>query len=115
MATKPKDNDKRGRDRTRRRVLVRYGVERPEKTAFTKNLSEGGLFLRTNQVFAPGTVLQLEVEFPERTLSVWARVAWAKQVPPQLAHVLDCGMGLALIEPPADWAAFYAKWRSERP
>ena len=111
MATK----DKRGRHRTRRRILVRYGVDRPERTAFTKDLSEGGLSLRTNQVFAPGTVLQLELEFPERTFSLWARVAWAKHVPPQLAHVLECGMGLALIEPPPEWAAFYAKWRSDRP
>jgi hypothetical protein len=107
--------DKRGRHRTSRRALVRYGVERPEKTAFTKNLSEGGLFLRTNQVFAPGTLLQVEIEFPDRTFRMWGRVAWAKQVPPQLAHVLDCGMGIALIEPPAEWAQFYAQWRSDRP
>ncbi len=113
--TKPKDTkDKRGRHRTRRRVLVRYGVDRPEKTAFTQNLSEGGLYLKTNSVFAPGTVLQLAVEFPDRTFSLWARVAWAKQVPPQLAHVLPCGMGLSLIEPPPEWAAFYAEWRSDR-
>jgi hypothetical protein len=118
MATKERKpidpKDKRARHRTRRRVMVRYGVERPEKTAFTQNLSEGGLYLKTNSVFAPGTVLQLELEFPDRKFSLWARVVWAKQVPPQLAHVLDCGMGLSLIEPPPEWAAFYAEWRSDR-
>jgi hypothetical protein len=88
--------DKRFRHRTRRRVRVRYGVERPERNAFTKDLSETGLFLRTNQVLEPGTLLQLEVEFPDRRFSLWARVIWAKQVPPQLAHVLECGIPLWL-------------------
>lgn len=108
-------NEKRDVHRTRRRVRVRYGVERLEKTAFTQNVSEGGLFLRTNQVFAPGTVLQIEVEFSDRKFSLWARVAWAKQVPPQLAHVVECGMGLSLIEPPPEWVQFYAEWRPKRP
>ncbi len=106
--------DKRGRHRTRRRVRVRYGVDRPDKNAFTKDLSEGGLFLRTNQVLDPGTVVQIEVEFADRKFSLWARVIWAKQVPPQLAHVLECGMGLALIEAPPEWAQYYATWRSDR-
>ena len=37
-------------------------------------------------------------------------MAWGKKVPPQLAHLLDCGMGLQFIEPGAEWSAFYSEW-----
>ena len=45
--------------------MVRFGVEKPEKTGFTKNLSATGIFIRTNNVMKPGTTLQVQVELPE--------------------------------------------------
>ena len=48
--------------RHRKRVMVRFGPEAPEKTAFTANLSVHGLLLQTNHVHAPGTMLQVEVD-----------------------------------------------------
>ena len=107
-------SDKRTNDRSRKRLRVRYGVERLEKTAFTKNISETGVYLQTNQVYAPGTTLQLEIDFPGRAVGLWARVVWAKKVPPQLAHVLECGMGLCFIDPGADWYQFFSQWQKER-
>ena len=38
-------------------------------------------------------------------------MAWAKKVPPNLAHVLDCGMGLHFVEPGEEWLAFFEEWR----
>ena len=102
--------ENRSRGRTKRRLMVRFGQQAADRTAFTKNLSETGLFLQTNHVFAPGTTLQVQIHFPNRVVSHWARVVWAKKVPPQLAHVLECGMGICFIEPAADWLAFYAAW-----
>lgn len=102
--------EKRGRDRTKRRLMVRFGLQAADRTAFTKNLSATGLFLQTNHVFAPGTTVQVQIHFPDRVVSHWARVAWAKKVPPQLAHVLECGMGVCFLEPASDWADFYAAW-----
>jgi len=43
--------------RHRKRVMVRFGPEAPEKIAFSANLSEYGLLLRTNHVHKPGTML----------------------------------------------------------
>ena len=102
--------EKRGTGRTKRRLMVRFGQQTADRTAFTKNLSETGLFLQTNHVFPPGSTVQLQIHFPERVFSHWARVAWAKKVPPQLAHVLECGMGVCFLDPNADWLEFYASW-----
>ena len=102
--------EKRGNDRTKRRLMVRFGREAADRTAFTKNLSETGLFLQTNHVFSPGTTVQLQIHFPDRVFSHWAHVAWAKKVPPQLAHVLECGMGVRFVDPAPDWREFYKAW-----
>jgi Tfp pilus assembly protein PilZ len=111
MSVKP--GDKRTRNRAKRRMMVRYGLSTPEKTAFTKNLSETGLFLMTNQVFKPGTTIQVQIQFPTETFSLWARVVWAKVVPPQLSHVLECGMGVCFVDPGDEWKTFFLAWKKK--
>lgn len=103
--------NKRDNNRTKRRIKVRFGVNRPEKTAFTMNLSETGLFIKTNHVHPPGTTIQVELAFPEKTWTLWARVVWAKKVPPRLAHALECGMGLCFVDPTPEWLEFFAAWQ----
>jgi len=105
--------DNRASPRAKRRLMVKYGTEKADRTAFTGDVSESGLFLRTNAVLAPGTVVQVEIEFPERKWSLWGRVAWAKKVPAQLAHVIPCGMGIEFVEPPPDWSDFFAAWQAK--
>jgi len=90
--------------------MVKYGTSSAEKTAFTRNVSETGLFVQTNIVFKPGTTIQVQIQFPDRTFSMWGRVVWAKTVPPQLAHILDCGMGVCFIDPSADWFSHFREW-----
>jgi Tfp pilus assembly protein PilZ len=108
-----KPNDKRTQNRARRRLMVRYGQGSADKTAFTRNLSETGLFLQTNSVYKPGTTIQVQIQFPNETFSLWARVVWAKVVPPSLAHVLECGMGLCFIDPTPDWKGFFKDWKKQ--
>lgn len=103
-------DEKRVTGRTRRRLMVRYGTSEANKTAFTKNVSDTGLFLQTNSVLRPGTTIQVEVVFPDRAFKMWARIVWAKKVPAQLAHILACGMGVCFIDPQADWIEYYHSW-----
>lgn len=103
--------EKRDIERAKKRLRVRYGVESPEKNAFTRNLSETGLFIGSNHVFKPGTTLQVEIGFPQRKFTMWARVVWARKVPAQLAHIVDCGMGLCFVDPTPEWIDFYREWR----
>ena len=99
--------------RSPRRLMVRYGAHGPEKTGFTRNISPTGLFVATNSVFQPGSTIQIQIHFPERTWSLWAKVAWAKKVPPNLAHVLDCGMGLRFVDPGPEWGTFFEDWKKK--
>jgi Tfp pilus assembly protein PilZ len=102
---------KRYTKRARKRLLVKFGLTAADKTAFTKNISETGLFIHTNSIIKPGTTILVQIQFPDRTFSHWARVAWGKQVPTQLSHVLDCGMGVTFIDPGPEWSEFFAKWK----
>jgi Tfp pilus assembly protein PilZ len=107
--------DKQAHPRSRGRLKVRYGVQTLNKTAFTMNVSLTGAFVRTNDVFKPGTTMQVEVETSkESTLSLWAQVVWAKKVPAQMAHILPCGMGIRFIHPPPEWQEFFTRWQAER-
>lgn len=108
MGVKP--HEKRIHNRAKRRLMVKYGTSNADKTAFTKNVSETGLFVQTNQVFRPGTTIQVQITFPDRSFSMWARVVWAKAVPPQLAHILECGMGVCFIDPSPEWIEFFREW-----
>lgn len=108
--------EKRKSKRPLKRFMVRYGDDSKSYRAFTKEISRTGLRLRSNRVFKPGSHLQLEIEVNARKFVMSGRVVWAKTVPPQLAHILDCGMGLLLIEPPADWIEeVESLWQSQEP
>jgi len=98
-------------ERAKKRLMLRYGVKQPDRTAFTKNISISGLHIQTNSVLQPGTVLLIEVRFPERTILLRGRVVWARRVPPQLAHQLPCGMGVEFIDPGEEWRSFFTAWR----
>ncbi len=91
---------------------MRYGVESATKTGFTRNVSGTGLCIQTNNVIKPGTTIHVEVKGLEQTFNLWARVIWAKKVPSQLAHILECGMGVRFIDPSPQWIKFCDQWHA---
>lgn len=101
----------RKQNRARKRLMVRYGVETPDHTAFTQNLSEGGMYVTTNDVLSPGTELTLEVQTDEGTFALRGVIAWVKRVPANLAHLLHAGMGIQLTQPPREWIEFCERWK----
>jgi len=103
--------ERRDIERSKRRLMVRFGVDGPDKMAFTKNLSETGLCIQTNSVLPPGKVIHVELKFPDRTFNFRARVVWAKRVPPQLAFTLPGGMGIHFLDPGPEWDEYYAGFR----
>lgn len=103
--------NKQAHPRKRGRVRTRYGVDALERTAFTNNISLSGAFIKTNMVYKPGTMLQLELAFPDETVSLWAQVIWAKRVPPQLARSLHCGMGIRFINAGTEWVEVFERWQ----
>ncbi len=68
--------------------------------AFTGDASEGGLYVITGQPERPGTKLLIELSLPdEQQVIVFARVRWAKKVPPNLVRVANKpGMGIQFLK-----------------
>ena len=98
-------------DRAKKRLMVRYGLEKPDRMAFTKNISMTGIHIQTNNVVHPGRLIQIEIKFPDRTFVLAGRVIWAKRVPFELAHKLHCGMGAQFVDPGEEWETFFSNWR----
>lgn len=89
--------------RHRRRVEVHYTAKgRPEQIGFSGNISASGMMLRTPQVAPPGTILRLEVRFPQRTIVLTGRVMWARTGPLSWLSTGKIGMGIKFVDPPAD-------------
>lgn len=89
--------------RFRRRVEVRYGPGTPHFKGFSGNISETGIMVRAIRVFGPGVVLNMELDFPGRTVLVRGTVLWAREGSVQLLPTGRIGMGIKLIDPPPEF------------
>jgi hypothetical protein len=88
--------------RYRRRVEVRYSEPgRPERIGYSGNISTAGMMLRTPRVTAPGTLLSLQVRFPQGTIELTGRVVWAREGPLTWLSTGRIGMGIKFVDPPA--------------
>jgi PilZ domain-containing protein len=89
--------------RYRRRVEVHYQAEgHAARIGYSGNISTSGMMLRTPRVLAPGTLLSLEVRFPQGTIVLAGRVVWAREGPLTLLSTGRIGMGIKFIDPPDD-------------
>jgi len=95
---KPKQKSRRGR----RRVQVRYGVGEPRFIGYSGNISRTGVMVRAARVFPPGTVLDIELKFPDHIFRLRGEVVWAREGSYQWVLVGRVGMGINFIEPPED-------------
>jgi len=102
----------RSSDRPLCAAIVRYGSGRATRRGETDNLSEGGLFIRTDEPFPVGTRLRLQVDtgdgvaIPLRGVVRWTRDGVQEGRP--------CGMGIELIDPHPRYVEF-ARRQTEPP
>lgn len=99
--------EKRGKKRILKRLSVRFGIQKPDRTAFTHDLSSTGLFLKTTTVFPPSTKLNIEITLPdEKVVRFRGIVMWAKRIPSAFNRVIQKhGMGVHLLEIPEEYKA----------
>ncbi len=90
----------RGPIRKKKRLKVRFGGDYPKRVAFTGDASEGGMYIITGQPERPGSRLLVEINLPDdQQVIVYARVRWAKKVPPNLIRVANkAGMGVQFVK-----------------
>jgi hypothetical protein len=88
--------EKRMPIRRKKRLKIRFGVQYPQRVAFTRDASEEGVNVVTGYPERPGTKLLVELELPSgESVVVYGLVRWAKKVPPNLMRVAGkAGMGV---------------------
>ncbi len=86
--------------RARKRVEVRFGPDEPSFIGYSGNVSRTGIMVRTVRVFAPGTILHLELRFPAGAFRMRGVVAWAREGGVQWLSTGRVGMGITFIDPP---------------
>ena len=83
------------------RFIVMYGKTKPlEYKSYIADLSDTGVYLKTNRVFDPGTHIYMSIEVHNESFECEGMVRWAKRVPPGLERVTRCGMGIKFKEVP---------------
>ena len=98
MALKAAERERRQKERSRRRIAVRYGPDGGRHLGYTSDLGVRGLFLQGNALYPPDTILQISLDLPDGTRLARGRVRWVKEVPPAFRRNLRGGMGIELIE-----------------
>ena len=92
-------SDKRTPIRLKKRLSVHFGTEEATRVAFTEDISETGMFIKSLNVCPPNTKIKIEFS-PDDTNRVVleARVMWAKKVPQNLFHLVKkSGMGVRIL------------------
>ena len=84
----------------RKRIEIRFGQDRPRYIGYSRNVSKSGVMVGSTRVFAPGTMLLLEVKLSSATYLLEGIVIWAREGPVRWLSTGRVGMGIALIRPP---------------
>lgn len=91
--------EKRFLKRYRKRLQVRFGVERPESLGFTEDISTEGMFIKSTHILPPGTRLKINIStHANGVINVEGVVRWAKKVQPSLIHYAKSGMGVKITK-----------------
>ncbi len=86
-----------------KRLEVKFSSGKDTYKGILSNLSQSGLFIRTNRGFAPGTIIAIELIMPDGTISVLKGIV-RRTVKTSLA--IKNGMGIELIEQDSTYMNF---------
>jgi hypothetical protein len=84
-------------ERRLRPHVVRYGIGRTKEEAETDNVSEGGMFIRTDRPAAVGTSFQIELQIGGAWLPLQGVVRWIREAG-EIGR--PAGMGIQVLQPP---------------
>jgi hypothetical protein len=92
--------DKRKAHRFRKRLKLRFGIDKPSWLAFSDEVSLTGMSIRTQNVLPPGSMVVIELYASDDTaILLKGRVMWGKRVPAALVQqVKKAGMGIQILQ-----------------
>jgi Tfp pilus assembly protein PilZ len=91
--------EKRITKRVRRRLSLRFGHDKPVRMAFTEDVTDDGMFIKTTNLYRPGTQITIELILPDETkATIIGMVKWSKKVPPNMIHLVKkAGLGVKIL------------------
>lgn len=94
-----KASERRRHTRVRKRFVVRFGPGDLAHSGYTQDVSDSGVYLQANVIYPPHTILVLQIDYPEKTVSTRGVVRWSKDLPPAFRRSLRGGMGVEFTTP----------------
>jgi len=86
-----------------KRLEVKFTSGKDTYKGILSNISQNGLFIRTNRGFTPGTIIDIELMMPDSTISLLKGIVrWTSKT--HLA--IKNGMGIELLEKDATFINF---------
>lgn len=73
---------------------MRFGPGDLAHSGYTDDVSDSGIHLRCTIIYPPHTVLVLQIDYPEKTVSTRGVVRWVKDLPPAFKRSLRGSMGI---------------------
>ncbi len=91
--------EKRVMRRIRRRLSLRFGIDAPVRLAFTEDVTDHGMFIKTTNLYPPGARIVIELTLPDETrIKLNGMVRWSKKVPPNMIHLMrKVGFGVKIL------------------
>jgi len=96
--------EKRKSLRINKKLEVRFQTL-TEYTAITNDISETGLFIKTNMAIKPGSIINLKLNLPDaQELFLAGKIIRSIKAPPGIfSPVKSSGVGVELIDPPKSY------------
>ena len=110
MSSSDRTPERRCHARLKVRLPVRYGLKATGRAAHIENISEGGAYINTNDVYSVGSRLILRLAPPTGTVTLEGEVVWSIKVPETDRHTLSCGMGVMFLRPSDEWKRLFHGW-----
>lgn len=105
----------RQHERFTRRLETKFSSGDLSFTGISSNLSEGGLFIRTQRGFAPGTIIAIELALPDGKIS-FLKGRVKRSIRTSIStHQSKNGMGVELIEKDAAYINFIKSFATNLP
>lgn len=91
--------EKRVFKRLRRRLSIKFGLDEPARVAFTEDINDRGMFIKTTNIYPVGSRIKMEISLPgEEKVRITGSVRWSKKVPPAMIHLVrKAGMGVKFL------------------
>jgi Tfp pilus assembly protein PilZ len=89
--------------------LMRFGPppDPPKYKGYLIDLSDEGVYIKTDHVFKAGIRLTLEIQDGDKSYKMEGRVTNAHKVPPALVNKVKSGMGIIIAKPHPELLRIY--------